>query len=218
MKKTRKLQFWIWISAFLPLILVGSVYHRLPAKIPMQWQAGGGIRYDDKWEIWLVAALPLFLAALFALLPKLDPKRKSYAKFRGSYQAFQLFMMVFLLIMVAVIIVESFWPSTVDMMMLLCLLCGLLFLVIGNMMPKFRPNWFCGIRTPWTLSSETVWVRTHRLGGRLFFGAGVLTMLGAVVPHDAVRLTLSIVPVLLAALVSAVQSYRWYRQETQTSA
>ena len=80
-------------------------------------------------------------------------------------------------------------------------------------MPKFRMNWYCGIKTPWTLSSETVWTRTHRLGGRLFFAAGLIGLLGSFVPNNTARFVLVLVPILAAAIIPAVFSYLWFRAE-----
>ena len=84
---------------------------------------------------------------------------------------------------------------------------------VGNIMPKFRMNWYCGIKTPWTLSSESVWTRTHRLGGRLFFAAGLIGLLGSFVPNDTARFVLVLVPILAAAIIPTVFSYLWYRAE-----
>ena len=80
-------------------------------------------------------------------------------------------------------------------------------------MPNFRRNWYCGIKNPWTMSSESVWTRTHRIGGRLFFAAGVIGLLGAFIPNDVARFVLLFVPVLAAAIVPTVMSYLWFRAE-----
>lgn len=215
MKRFGKMQVFAWILSIFPLLLVAAVYARLPAKVPMQWGFHDQVRYDDKWQLLVVSLLPVVFAVLFPLLPKLDPKRQNYDKFRGSYELFQVIMMLFLLIIVAICVVEALRPGTLNVAMVVCLLCGLLFTALGNMMPKFRPNWFCGIRTPWTVSSESVWQRTHRLGGRLFFATGLLTIAGAFVPNDTVRFALLFAPLTIATVVPVVLSYRWYQQEQQ---
>lgn len=213
MKKSSKMQIFAWVLSILPMLLVAAVYTRLPAQVPMQWGFDGAVRYDDKWQLLIIALLPVVFAVLFPLLPRLDPKRKSYDKFRSSYDLFQVMMMLFLLVLIAVCVVEALRPGTVNVVMAVCLLCGLLFTALGNMMPKFRPNWFCGIRNPWTISSESVWQRTHHLGGRLFFASGLFAILGAFVPNDTVRLVLVFAPMSVAVLVPTVLSYRWYQQE-----
>ena len=124
-------------------------------------------------------------------------------------------MMLFLIVMNGICVVEGLWPGTVNIAMAVTLLVSLMMVYLGNVMPKFRMNWYCGIKNPWTLSSETVWIRTHRLGGRLFFAAGMIGLLGAFVPSNAARLTLLLAPLSLAALVPTVLSYLWYRKEQQ---
>lgn len=213
MRKTSRLQIAAWVLSVLPMLLVAAVYTRLPSKVPMQWGFDGAVRYDDKWQLFIVALIPIFFAVLFPLLPRLDPKRWNYSKFRGSYDLFQAIMMLFLLVITAVCVVEALRPNTVNVEMAVCLLCGMLFTVMGNIMPKFRPNWFLGIRTPWTISSEHVWHRTHRIGGRLFFAAGLMMIAGAFVPSSTVRMILVLAVSCVAAFVPAVLSYFWYRAE-----
>ncbi len=82
------------------------------------------------------------------------------------------------------------------------------------MMEKARQNWFIGVRTPWTLSSEVVWDKTNRLAGKLFKGAGVLAALGVIFPEYAILLIL--VPVILAAIYPVIYSYREYQLELKS--
>ena len=121
--------------------------------------------------------------------------------------------MLFVLVMNGICVVEGLQPGTVDVVMVICLVVSLMMVYLGNVMPKFRMNWFCGIKTPWTLSSESVWRRTHRVAGRLYFAAGVLGVIGAFVPNNAVRFVMLLVPLVAVSLASMVLSYRWYREE-----
>lgn len=199
--------------AVIPLILAAAVYARLPAEIPMQWDFGGEVGYEPKWRLWIVACLGPFLAVLFYFLPRLDPKMRNYDKFFGSYLGFQMIMMLFVLVMNGICVVEGLRPGTVDVVMTICLVLGLMMVYLGNVMPKFRMNWFCGIKTPWTLSSESIWTRTHRVAGRLYFVSGLLGVLGAFIPNNIVRLVMLLVPLLAASLISTALSYLWYRAE-----
>lgn len=217
MKKISKGQVAVWILSLLPIILAAAVYRRLPAEIPMQWDFGGEVGYEPKWRLWIVACLGPFLSVWFYFLSRFDPKKYNYNKFFGSYLGFQVIMMLFLLVMNGICVVEGLRPGTVDVAMVVCLVISLMMVYLGNVMPKFRMNWFCGIKTPWTLSSETVWTRTHRVAGRLFFAAGVLGLIGAFVPNNVVRLVLLLVPILAASLVSTVLSYLWYQAERRAT-
>ena len=214
MKKITKTDIFIWVLSLLPLALVAVLYGRLPDEIPMHWGFDGAVAYDAKWQIWIVSGLAPVMAALFRILPQIDPKKHNYEKFMEPYLAFQIMMMLFMLCMVGVVLLESFRPGTVDVGVLVTLLLAVLFIVLGNMMPKFRLNFFCGIKNPWTLSNDRVWMRTHRLGGRLFFAAGVLLVPSILLP-GVPRFVLLFALALLAALVPNVMSYIWFRREQE---
>lgn len=215
MKKIPKAQVFAWILAVLPLVLVAAAYRYLPDTVPMQWDFGGEVGYEPKWHLWITAALGPALAALFYFLPRFDPKRRNYSKFFDSYLGFQVVMMLFVLMMNGLCVTEGLRPGTLNIAMAVCLAVSLLLVYLGNRMPKFRMNWFCGIKNPWTLSSETVWARTHRLAGRMFFAAGLIGFAGAFVPSNGARFALLFVPVLAAAVVPTVRSYLWFRAEQQ---
>lgn len=213
MKKTTKTQIFISILSFLPLILILAVYSKLPDKVPMQWDFGGYVRYDDKNNLFIMAIMSIVFAVMFPLLPKIDPKKKNYDKFGSSYQGFQIFIMLFLLFVTAFCIIEAFRPNTLNVPMLACILLGVLFAVIGNMMPRFRSNWFCGIRTPWTMSSDENWTKTHRLGGRMFFIAGIIILFYALVPSQYFHSEVIAVVLIIACIVPSVYSYLLYKKE-----
>lgn len=212
MKKTSKMQIAVWVIALAPLLATALSYGGLPARIPMRWDLYGEIDYADKAQIWLVAGLGPVVSVLFYLLPKIDPRRRNYDKFGEAYLVFQLAMLLFLLVITGVLITEGMRPGTVDMSVLVCALASLLLIVIGNMMPKFRQNWFCGFKTPWTISSKTVWARTHRLAGRLLFAAGVLGLAGCLLPVVP-RFILLLSAIAAAMILPAVMSCLWYRRE-----
>jgi len=167
----------------LPLILLVAamfagalvVWPAAPEQIPVHWNAQGDVdRYGGKVEGLLL--LPLMTLAIYLLtryLPRIDPGRANYARFGGAYAAIRIGV---LLLMAGVYAVVLAWvlKRPVDVSRLLPLAVGALFVLIGSVLGKVRPNWFVGIRTPWTMSSKISWVRTHRLGGWLFMALGVL--------------------------------------------
>ena len=93
------------------------------------------------------------------------------------------------------------------------ILLGLLFVFLGNMMGKIKPNYFFGVRTPWTLADPDVWNRSHRLAGRLFFLAGLVTILSALLLPEAALFAVLMGSVLGAALATVLMSYLWYRKK-----
>ena len=203
----------MWLLALLPLVLVAVFYARLPDEVPMHWGFDGEIdRYGSKNELWLIGALGPLFALLFQFLPRLDPKRRNYEKFQTYYEAFSLVLVAFIAVMMGVALLESFRPGTVSMGRVVSALVGLLFVFIGNLMGKVKPNFFMGIRTPWTLSDPDVWNRTHWLGGGLFFLTGLATVASALLLPENVTFWVLLAGVLLAALVPTVMSYVWYRR------
>lgn len=205
----------VYAVSVLPLALAAAVYSRLPSRIPTNWGFDGEVSYGPRANLWLIAGMAPFLALLFRFLPSIDPKRRNYLKFQDVYLSFQLFMQVFLLVMTGIIVTESLRPGTIQVNTVVTAMCGVLFMMIGNMAPKFRQNFFCGFRTPWALSNEVVWNKTHRLGGRLMFCAGIIGFIGAFMPSDRVKMAMLLLPLLAASVIPYVMSYVWFRKVTE---
>jgi uncharacterized membrane protein len=91
------------------------------------------------------------------------------------------------------------------------IMIGILFIYIGFLMEHAEPNWFVGIRTPWTLSSDSVWKKTHQKGATLFKLAGVVSMIGILAGMYAWLFIL--VPALAVAAFTVVYSYMEFRKE-----
>ena len=203
----------MWLLALLPLVLVAVFYSRLPDQVPMHWGFDGEInRYGSKNELWLTGALGPLFALLFQFLPRLDPKRRNYEKFQTYYEAFSLVLVAFTSVMMGVALLESFRPGTLSMGRVVSALVGLLFLFVGNLMGKVKPNFFMGIRNPWTLSDPDVWNRAHRLGGGLFFLTGLVTVVSAILLPEPVTFAVLMAGTLLTALIPTVMSYFWYKK------
>ncbi|MEG2203618.1 MAG: SdpI family protein [Oscillospiraceae bacterium] len=210
---TKNKGLWvIWLLALLPLGLVAAVYSRLPAEIPMHWGFDGSVRYDPKSSIWLMVGLGPLFALLLPLLPKIDPRRNSYDKFMGAYQGFIAVMMLFLLVMNLAVLSEGFYPGRLDISTLVTVCMGLLFVFIGNIMPKFKTNFFCGFKNPWTLSNTEVWNRTHRLGGYLFFFGGFLIVLLPFLLPEGVMAVVFFSLLMAISIFPSVMSFVWYRR------
>ena len=98
-----------------------------------------------------------------------------------------------------------------------CFAFGLLFLAVGNYMPKIRQNRTMGVRVKWTLASEANWNATHRFAGKVWVAAGLLCMISALLPLE-MMLVVFIASIVLAAVVPCVYSYRYYKQHPQDGA
>ena len=200
-------QVAVWILSVLPVLLVAGVYGKLPAQIPTNWGFDGHVSYGPKSTIWMIAGMAPFFGVLFFFLPWIDPKRKNYQKFPEAYQSFQLYMQIFLLVITGIIVAESLRPGAIRVSTVVTAMCGILFMLLGSMLPKFRQNFFCGFKTPWTLSSEEVWDKTNRLGGKLLFTAGVIGTIGAFLPDDRWKFWVLFVPIMAAVLIPCIMNY-----------
>jgi uncharacterized membrane protein len=158
--------------------------------------------------------LPVMALALWGImrgLPYIDPRRANYAKFQGTYDLIVNAVITLLLVIhVGVLGAALGWPVPMDR--LAPLVVGAMLLLLGNVLPRARSNWWFGIRTPWTLSSDTVWTRTHRVGGYLMTGAGIVTMLSVLLPRRAGVAVMS-VAIGAASLGSVIYSYFVWRGE-----
>lgn len=202
-----------WVLALLPLGMTAAVYARLPDQIPTNWGLDGKIIYGDKWQIWMMAGMALFMLAILTFAPKIDPRRQNYEKFAGFYDAFKLFMVLFLCAMNGIVLSESLNPGHISVSVVVTVGVGIMFAFLGNMMPKFKSNFFVGMKNPWTLSSQEVWNKTHRLSGKLWFAGGlVIAASGFFIPEKP-RFVLMMVIVALLVLVPSVASFLWYRRE-----
>lgn len=157
----------MWIGA-------GVTWAAAPDRIPVHWDLYGEVnRYGGKVEGLI--GLPLMASVIYLallLLPRIDPGRDNYRQFAGAYSTLRLSMSITL---AAVYAVVHLWirGQHVAITTAVPIMIGLLLIVVGNTMGKIRPNWFVGIRTPWTLTSKRAWVKTHRAGGWLLIADGV---------------------------------------------
>lgn len=182
-------------------------------QIPVHFDAMG--RADAWGPQWLgfgiMPASILFIGALMAALPGLDPRGENLRRSPHLYLAAWIGVSILLTLAHLHIVWTAVRGSAeADIRPVLAGL-GVLFAVTGNYLGKARPNFFAGIRTPWTLSSDIAWERTHRFAGRLFVGAGLAIVVWSFAAPLAWALPGFLVLILGAALIPAVYSYFAWR-------
>ena len=179
----------------------------------IHWNANGQPNgYGSRaFGAFFAPIMALFLWAVLRGLPSIDPRGENYAKFQGSYDLVVDVVVTFLVV-IQVGIIGSALGWSVRINRLLPLVVGGLILVIGNVLPRVRSNWWIGIRTPWTLSSDAVWTKTHRVGGYLMSAAGIVTIFSALLPT---RWSFHVMLVAIggALLGAVVYSYFAWREE-----
>jgi uncharacterized membrane protein len=212
--KNPRLRILNYVLAVCNVLLAAFFYPYLPAMIPMNWQLNGSIAsYSEKYQLFLMSGLAVLLALLFDFLPHIDPRKKNYQKFGGYYDSFCIVMQLFLIAMTGIVLTESFRPGTLSVPTVIFLFLGFLFIFIGNMLPKVKSNFYMGFKTPWTLSSDEIWRKTHRLGGKCFFLAGLIVIICAFLPWKAFANLLVLCSILILTLIPTVMSYIWWRKE-----
>jgi uncharacterized membrane protein len=196
--------------------LAWFLYPALPERMPTHWSAAGEIDgYMRKpFAVLAMIALPLAgyaISGLFkTVLPRISPAGFEMDRFQNVTDIITL-ALTLMLGGVAALMLLAASGSDVPAVTVMKLLIGALFVVIGNYLGKVRRNFFVGIRTPWTLTSDEVWARTHRVGGWLFVLAGIAIIASA----GSSRLMLPLVllfSVGTAAVISVAYSYLVYRQ------
>jgi uncharacterized membrane protein len=189
------------------------VYPYLPATIVSHWSASG-IANGTMGKFWGTFMLPiimLVLIGLWSLLPVIDPLAPGFKGFRYIYD-FIFFLAVAFLAYVYALTLGANTGLGIDVSTMLLPALAVLIFSLGALLPHTKRNWFVGIRTPWTISSDVVWKRTHRLGGALFEISGLIILAATFFPHAA-EFWFILLPVMLSAVISVVYSYLLYRKE-----
>lgn len=200
------------------MFIVGAwVYPSFPERVASHWNAAGEADGTMRkfWGVFFVPFLMLGMYLLYLVIPRIDPLKKNIASFSSAYNALWVFIFLFFAYIFGLTLAWNL-GLRFNFMTAIIPAMAALFFVIGAVMERSKRNWFMGIRTPWTLSSDIVWEKTHRLGGKLFKIAGVASLLSVVVPPTYAVFTL-IIPILLVSLVTLVYSYAIYRREEEGS-
>lgn len=183
-----------------------------PEQIPVHWNAAGEVdRYGGKFEGLLVLPIiTLGTYGLLLLLPRVDPGRANYKRFETAYTVIRVSVIVVLACAYALI---HLWirGHQIDVTSIIKILMGGMLVVLGNFMGKIRPNWFVGIRTPWTLASKEAWTKTHRRGGWVFIASGLVMIVVGTLAPEAFMWALA--PLMLGIAVLVVYSYLVWKSD-----
>lgn len=202
--------------AILGIVLISFMisiyfYRQMPEKIAAHWNAQGQVDgYMSKfWGLFLMPFVLVGLALLFIAIPRIDPLKKNIEKFRKFYDGYIILCFVFLLSIQFFLIL---WNAGIQLSpnVIFPIGLGILFFYVGILCENAKRNWFIGIRTPWTLSSDVVWDKTHKIGGKLLKIAGLVALFGILFQKYALFFVL--VPAILAGVYLIVYSYFEYQK------
>lgn len=202
-----KKEFPLIIVMALPFIYLAYIWNDLPEIVPTHWNASGEIDgYNSKNTLLLIPfMLPVLIYVIMTIAPKIDPKKK-IASMSKKYEQLKFFLVLFMSVL-ALFIIYSSKTQNLSSPNIIYILLGLLFAGLGNYMTTVKPNYFIGIRTPWTLENETVWKKTHQLGGKIWFIGGLLIVCIGLIFTAKVAATLFIIIVAILTIIPLAHSY-----------
>lgn len=194
-------------------VIIGWIFYpMLPEKMASHWDAAGEVNgYMSKfWGVFLMPIISAVLYVILLIVPRVDPKKENIEKFRQHFDGFIILFFCFMLYIYCL----TLWWNTggrFDMIRYLIPAFAVLFFYTGVLIGESKMNFSIGIRTPWTLSNETVWKKTHALAAKLFKAAGLISIIGIFFP--AIAIWFVIIAALLAAFIPTVYSYFAYKSE-----
>jgi uncharacterized membrane protein len=198
-------------------LLAGAVlWNQLPNQMASHWDINDQVNgtMPKFWGVFLMPLITSGMLVLFLVVPSIDPLKANVAQFRESFNLFIVLIIAFMLYIHGLTLVWSLGHHDFKMSAAMLPFMGVLFIAIGFMLRKAKRNFFIGIRTPWTLSSDNVWDKTHQLGSVLFMASGVFTIIGGVF-GGTIAFWLMFVPLIGSSLFLVVYSYVLYRAETK---
>lgn len=207
----------VWLFMLAPVIYLVIIWRNLPDRLALHFNLQGNPdRWGNKTELWGSAALMIVVTAgtylLLTNIHRIDPKR--YAKeMQDKYNKIAFTVVIFLSVVHFFVIYSSskgeigFPPGVIFAAV------SLLFAFLGNYMYNIKPNYFVGIRVPWTLESEENWRKTHNLAGRLWFVAGIIMAILTLILPPAVGLVVFLAGIFILVVIPVVYSYKTFVKE-----
>lgn len=212
-----KLTTILVLSMIAVAVIAGLLlWNQLPEQMASHWNTNDQVDgYMTKfWGVSLMPLIILGMLALFIVVPGIDPLKANIAQFRGAFNLFIVLISAFMLYMHGLTLAWGLGYQDFKMSAAMLPFLGVVFIFIGYMLRQAKRNFFIGIRTPWTLSSDVVWDKTHQLGSILFMASGVLAIIGSFL-GGMMAFWLFFVPLMASTIVLVVYSYILYRAETK---
>ena len=204
----------------LVLTLIGIIvsYGTLPEIIPTHWGFDGEIdKMGSKSTLWLIYGTMIAINVLFIVIANIDPKKHNYKIFEKSYSMFRIIFNVFFIGILVLMILAAKGNTTFNTTRSVMFLTGLLLAIIGNYLPKFKPNYTTGIKTPWTLANENVWKKTHRMAGPIWVIGGIISAISALIVNINLTIIVFIIIIVILVIIPTVYSYLAFKKEQKNN-
>ena len=191
-----------------------ALWNQLPDPMASHWNVNDQVDgYTSKfWGVFMLPLVTLGMLLLLIIIPSIDPLKANIAQFRDVFNLFITLMVAFMLYVYALSLRWNLGYTEFGMSKALLPAMGILFFFVGYLLRKAKRNFFIGIRTPWTLSSDNVWDETHRIGSVLFMIAGALAFVGSLF-GGVTAFWFLFAPIIGATLITLVYSYVLYQRE-----
>ena len=217
MKLSFKKELPIIATVLIPFIYLAFLWNTLPEEVPTHWNSRGEIdRWGDKYSlIGLLFLLPVFTYFLMLIIPKIDPKKR-IDLMGGKYYQLK-FILVLLMSTLAVVILHITKNQSTSSPNLIYALIGIIILIMGNYFKVIQPNYFLGIRTPWTLENKEVWKSTHTFASKLWVIGGLVIVLGGLILENDSFSVAFITLIIALAIIPMVYSYIKFKEIEKNS-
>jgi uncharacterized membrane protein len=203
----------LWIIIVIPFIYLWMLWDDLPQKVATHFNIKGEA---DDWSdkttlIYLPCLLGLGIYVLMLIVPRIDPKKK-LDQMGGKYYNIRFLTMLFISA-ISVYVLYTAKAGGMTGINFFLLLSGVFFAALGNYLQAVRPNYFVGLRTPWTLENEEVWRNTHRMGGKIWMAGGLLIVLLSLLIREQKSLAIVFgIIMFIMVLIPVVYSYVDFRR------
>ena len=205
--QTIRRELFLIVLTIIPIIYLLINWSSLPDQVPIHFDLGGDPNGYGSKLIYIF--LPIGVYLLMLVLPYIDPRKSNYEIFGSTYFKLRVILSLFFGIIDTIVVYNTL--HGIDKMgLLLPISVFLLFTLLGNYMGNFRPNYFVGIKVPWTLNNDVVWTRTHKMAGKLWFWGGLI---GIASLFFVKNFALVMVPIIIfIVVVPIVYSYIIYQK------
>ncbi len=208
-----KTEITIFLLTLSALIIGGVLLKQSNQDIAIHWNRNDLVDgYGPRWLLLIVPLMIPFVDILICLCRRMDPRQSNYDKFASSITTLRIITALLLWVCCMVTNVEAWRPGSTNISTLIIFSIGVVIAVFGNVMPRIRPNYFIGIRNPWTLNDDTIWRKTHRIAGRIWFYSGIVLCLLSLCPF---KFTILSVWILWIVIIPNGYSYLLYRNSSR---
>ncbi len=217
MKMNKKINKTLIISTILciiPMIASLLLYNKLPEKIPTHFNLNGEVdSYGSKFFVCILLPIILCIGNLFLnMLLNNDPKKQNHNEKLLTISKFIIPSMSLIFIPISILISLGF---NINIEIIVSLFISILFILVGNYLPKCRQNYTIGIKLPWTLNDENNWIKTHRLSGFLWVITGLIILITTFINKNLL-FRISINSIVLTLIIPCIYSFILYKKSKRT--